>query len=166
MNAARRLLLALVTAAPIGAFAASVHDALRPAGPQTAHIAELWWITFAVCVVVFVAVLAVLGWGLWRAPRGDPLTPPAATPARGAEKHLVRCVTAAVSVSAILLIGLLVASVATDRALAQLSLADALNVHVRAHQWWWEVTYDDPQPGRIFATANELHIPVGRPILV
>src|SRR5207302_5139086 len=99
-------------------------------------------------------------------PRGDPLTPPAATPARGAEKHLVRWVTAAVSVSAILLIGLLVASVATDRALAQLSLADALNVHIRAHQWWWEITYDDAQPQRIFATANELHIPVGRPVLV
>jgi cytochrome c oxidase subunit 2 len=39
-------------------------------------------------------------------------------------------------------------------------------VRVTAHQWWWEVTYDDPQPERMFATANELRIPVGRPIVV
>src|SRR5438105_6835547 len=103
MKAARRLFPAVVTTVPIGAFAVPVHDALRPAGPQAEHIAELWWVTFSVCAVVFVAVLAVLAWGLWRAPRGDPLTPPAA-PARGAEKHLVRWVTAAVSVSVILLI--------------------------------------------------------------
>jgi cytochrome c oxidase subunit 2 len=139
---------------------------LDPAGPQAAHIAELWWLTVAVCAVVFVAVLAVLAWGLWCAPRGDPRTPPAATPARGAEKRLVQWVTAAVTVSAILLIGLLVASVATDRALAQLSLTDAINVRVTAHQWWWEIAYDDPQPERMFATANELRIPVGRPVLV
>jgi cytochrome c oxidase subunit 2 len=139
---------------------------LDPAGPQAAHIAEFWWLMFAVCAFVFVAVLAVLAWGLWRAPRGDPLTPPDTTPAPDAEKRLGRRVAAAVAVSVILLIGLLVASVATDRALAQLSLVDALNVHVTAHQWWWEVTYDDPQPERRFATANELRIPVGRPILV
>jgi len=139
---------------------------LDPAGPQAAHIAELWWVTLAVCALVFVAVLAVLAWGLWRAPRGDPQTAPGARPAPGAEKHLIRWVTAATVISTILLSGLLVASVATDRELAQLSLTNALNVRVKAHQWWWEVTYDDPQPERMFATANELRIPVGRPVLV
>src|SRR5205807_4981036 len=99
-------------------------------------------------------------------PRGDPQTAPGARPAPGAEKHLIRWVTAATVISTILLSGLLVASVATDRELAQLSLTDALNVRVRAHQWWWEITYDDPQPERMFATANELRIPVGRPVLV
>jgi len=79
---------------------------------------------------------------------------------------MARWVTAAVAVSSILLIGLLVASVATDRALAQLPLVDAVNIHVTAHQWWWEVTYDDAQPERMFTTANEIHVPVGRPVLV
>src|SRR6266536_2872366 len=100
---------------------------LDPAGPQAAYIAELWWLTFAVCAFVFVTVLGVLAWGLWRAPRGDALMVPDATPAPDAEKRLSRRVTAAIAVSALLLIGLLVASVATDRALAQLSLTDALN---------------------------------------
>jgi cytochrome c oxidase subunit 2 len=71
-----------------------------------------------------------------------------------------------VAVSIALLIGLLVASVMTDRALAQLSHADGLHVEVTAHDWWWAVSYDDPQPERTFTTANELYIPVGRPIIV
>jgi cytochrome c oxidase subunit 2 len=139
---------------------------LDPAGPQAVHIAELWWLTVAVCAVVFVAVLVVLAWGLLRAPRADSTTTPDAMPKRDVENRLRRWVTAATALSAILLIGLLIASVATDRALAQLSLADALNVRVTAHQWWWEVAYDDPQLERMFATANELRIPVGRPVLV
>ena len=125
-------------------------NVLVPAGPQAAHIAALWWLTLALCALVFIAVLGVLAWGLWRAPRGDLLTPPEATPAPDAEQRLRRRVTAAVAISTILLIGLLVASVATDRALAQLSLADAVHIRVTAHQWWWDVVYDDPEPERMF----------------
>jgi cytochrome c oxidase subunit 2 len=65
-----------------------------------------------------------------------------------------------------LLIGLLVASILTDRALALIPVDDALNVRVAAHQFWWEVVYDDPRPDRVFTTANELYIPVGRPVVV
>ena len=36
---------------------------------------------------------------------------------------------------------------------------DALQVRVIGHQWWWEFRY--PEQGVI--TANELHVPVGRP---
>jgi cytochrome c oxidase subunit 2 len=141
-------------------------NVLVPAGPQAAHIAALWWLTLAVCALVFITVLGALAWGLWRAPRGNLVTPPDTTPAPDAEQRLRRRVTAAVAISTVLLIGLLVASVATDRALAQLSLVDAVHIRVTAHQWWWEVVYDDPEPERLFATANELRIPVGRPILV
>ncbi|HUO06177.1 MAG TPA: cytochrome c oxidase subunit II [Candidatus Binataceae bacterium] len=37
--------------------------------------------------------------------------------------------------------------------------ANALEIKVTAHQWWWEFEY----PGGL-KTANELHIPLGRPI--
>jgi cytochrome c oxidase subunit II len=36
----------------------------------------------------------------------------------------------------------------------------ALEINVTAHQWWWEFQY----AGSAVATANELHIPAGRPI--
>jgi len=37
---------------------------------------------------------------------------------------------------------------------------DALEVTVRGHQWWWEFQY----PALQIVTANELHVPAGRPV--
>jgi cytochrome c oxidase subunit 2 len=54
----------------------------------------------------------------------------------------------------------------TDRALAALPVKDGIVVEVTAHQWWWELVYDDHEPSRVFRTANELHVPVGRPVLL
>jgi len=42
--------------------------------------------------------------------------------------------------------------------------ADALIVTVNAHMWWWEVRYRDPATGADVRTANEIRIPVGRPV--
>jgi cytochrome c oxidase subunit 2 len=144
----------------------AMHSVLQPAGPQAAHIAELWWLMLAACAFVFVAVILALLWSLWRAPRADAATSPDVHPRAAREKRLGRWIAGAVGVSSTMLIGLLVASIATDRSLAQLPLVDAVNIKVTAHQWWWEATYDDAQPERIFVTANELHVPVGRPVLV
>jgi cytochrome c oxidase subunit 2 len=41
---------------------------------------------------------------------------------------------------------------------------DALIVAVTGHMWWWELRYRDPATGREIASANELRIPVGRPV--
>lgn len=41
---------------------------------------------------------------------------------------------------------------------------DALIVGVTGHMWWWEVRYRDPGTGVEIVTANELHLPVGRPV--
>jgi len=41
---------------------------------------------------------------------------------------------------------------------------DALIVGVTARMWWWEVRYRDPRSGAEVVTANELRIPVGRPV--
>jgi cytochrome c oxidase subunit 2 len=61
---------------------------------------------------------------------------------------------------------LLAADVFTSRALARLPLKDAVNIELIGHQWWWEARYHDEDPSREFTTANELHIPVGRPVVV
>jgi cytochrome c oxidase subunit II len=144
----------------------AAHDALAPAGPQSAHIADLWWLTFWICAFVFVAVLAGLAWAVWRAPRGDSAMPPETPPAPASERRLGRGVAVALAVSTVLLLGLLVASIATDRALAQLPVEDAVHVRLTAHQWWWQVAYDDADPRRIFETANEIRVPVGRPVVM
>jgi cytochrome c oxidase subunit 2 len=48
----------------------------------------------------------------------------------------------------------------TFRAAPAVPPADALQVDVTAHQWWWEVRY----PAAGIVTANEIHLPVGRPV--
>lgn len=38
------------------------------------------------------------------------------------------------------------------------------DIVVVAHQWWWEIHYVDGPVDQHFTTANEIHIPVGRPM--
>ncbi|MDH6594964.1 cytochrome c oxidase subunit 2 [Variovorax sp. TBS-050B] len=42
--------------------------------------------------------------------------------------------------------------------------SDALIVGVTGRMWWWEVRYRDPATGAEVVTANEIRIPVGRPV--
>lgn len=145
---------------------AVMQSALAPAGPQAAHIDRLWWIMLAVCSIAFAGVVIALAIALWRAPRANAATPPDMRASHAAEPGPRRAVTAAVALTITALLGLLAATLLTDRALARLPLHDALNIEVTGHQWWWEVQYDDADPSRIFVTANEVHIPVGRAVIL
>ena len=141
-------------------------SALVPAGQQAAHIHTLWLVMLTVCALVFAAVLGALAVAMRRAPRGDETTEPDTNMLGNDEPALRRAVSFGIAASAALLIGLLVTSIVIERALAQLPLHDALHIRLTGHQWWWEATYDDAKPANVFATANELHIPVGRPIVL
>jgi len=141
-------------------------SALVPAGPQAAHIHTLWLVMLAVCALVFAAVLGALAIAMRRAPRGDETSEPDTSMLGNDEAAPRRAVTFGVAASAALLITLVVTSIVIERALAQLPLRDALHIRLTGHQWWWEATYDDAKPANVFTTANELHIPVGRPIVL
>ena len=43
---------------------------------------------------------------------------------------------------------------------------DALQVNVTGHQWWFEFEYPDAGDGKKIITANEMRIPVDRPIQI
>ena len=139
---------------------------MQPAGIQASHILDLWHLTVAICTLVFVAVLAVLGYVLWRAPRANAAAAADIAALSRPEANLRRWVLLAAAVSVILLFVLLVADVYTDRTLARLPLSGALHIRLTGHQWWWEARYDDAQASRMFTTANELHIPVGTPVIL
>lgn len=38
------------------------------------------------------------------------------------------------------------------------------DIVIIGHQWWWEIHYLNDDPSKSFLTANELHLPVGRPV--
>ncbi|WP_233518873.1 cytochrome c oxidase subunit II [Paraburkholderia xenovorans] len=146
-------------------------SALQPAGVQAAHIAKLWNLSLIVCGIVFALVLLATLVALIRNGRH------AATPAQTTQppdlssltrpEHRTRRIVIGVSVmSVIVLVGLIVADVLTDRALSKLPVDDPLRIDMVGAQWWWQASYR-PEGGRPgFVTANELHVPVGRPIVV
>jgi cytochrome c oxidase subunit II len=143
-----------------------LHDALQAMGPQAGHIVDLWRIFLWICTVVFALVMAALVLALWRAPRIHLQEPPDLRMVNRPEPGPRRSVTAAVAATIVGLMALIAASVFTDRALARLPLKDAVNIEVVAHQWWWTVKYVDGSVNETFETANEIHVPVGRPVVV
>ena len=143
-----------------------LHDALHAVGPQAAHIVDLWRIFLVVCTVVFAAVLVALILAIRRAPRADAVVPPDLSTVNRPEPRLRRNVSTAVVLTILGLLVLLAASVFTDRALARLPLHDAVNIQVTGHQWWWSVKYINGPVSETFETANEIHVPVGRPVVV
>jgi cytochrome c oxidase subunit 2 len=101
--------------------------------------------------------LIVIGFLLWAMFRNR------ATLGPDADRKSTRVITAAVALTVLTLVMLAFADFIAQRGL-QVHPADALRIVVTGHQYWWEVEYDDPQPSRRLRTANELHIPVDRPV--
>jgi cytochrome c oxidase subunit 2 len=73
-------------------------------------------------------------------------------------------VAIAAGVSVVALVALLFESVLTGRALDTLRAPGALRVQVTGNQWWWDIQYPNDVPSLSVTTANEIHIPVGRPV--
>ena len=138
-----------------------VQSALDPAGPDAARISRLWWLMVIVCTAVFLLVLAFLLQGIYRARRRD-----AAANDDQSRERMTRAVTAATTVTVLILFVLLVASVWTGRAISSKTDNDVIDVEVVGHQWWWEFTYKDAAASQQVSTANELHIPVGKTIVL
>jgi cytochrome c oxidase subunit 2 len=63
-------------------------------------------------------------------------------------------------VPALILVFIAVPTIRTIFQLRGVAPADALQVEVTGHQWWWEFRY----PDQGIVTANELHVPEGRPV--
>jgi len=63
---------------------------------------------------------------------------------------------------AVILVFVAVPTVRTIFATAGEAPPDALKVQVTGHQWWWEYKYPDLG----ITTANEMHMPVGKPVQI
>lgn len=152
---------------PIACAAAPLeHSALAPAGVQAQHIVRLWDLTLVVCGCVFAAVLAGVLFALWKRRSTDAAAPPALDVYVQPEHRTQRAVVWASMLSVVLLVALIVADVVTDRALSKLPDANAVRIDLTGWQWWWQARYAAGPSHGFFITANELHVPVGRPIVI
>ncbi len=132
-----------------------MQSTVETAGPLAAHIAWLFWIFVGVAVVVYATVMAVLVHALRKS------RAPGETPRD--DRTAIRLIGAALGLTVVVLVGLALADFIAGRALVR-PPGDAMRVRVTAHQWWWEIEYLDGNPSQRLRTANELHIPVDRPV--
>lgn len=126
--------------------------ALDPAGPQAESLAGLSWLLigmfFAVTAIVIVCtVIAVMP--------------------RGRVKQLLGkrwvVVWGGLAFPAVVVTSLLIYSLAvTEKVTAQPAQGD-VRIRVAGEMWWWRVQYLDAE-GVAFETANQIHIPQGKPV--
>lgn len=129
---------------------------LEPKGRAAAHVADLWWLLFWMALGVFVVVFGFLLLGIFRRRTERPDAELSAR--RGRRVVVVGGIVAPI----VILLVVFVATLWTLRALAMPAVPEEYTVHVVGQRWWWEVQY----PVQQFATANEIHIPVGQPVRV
>ncbi|NQW23284.1 MAG: cytochrome c oxidase subunit II [SAR202 cluster bacterium] len=131
-----------------------------PMGPVAAKQLDLFNVLMWVMVIVFVLVEGVLLYAIIRyRKRPGQAKPPQTHGNTSLEITLTIIPT-------ILVLGLAIWSVFTlfDLQDPPEGSPEALHVNVTGHQWWFEFEYPDAGNGKKIITANELRIPVDRPI--
>jgi cytochrome c oxidase subunit 2 len=148
--------------AMMGCRGALDQSVLEPSGPQAARITTQWWFAFSTSAAVYVLTIGFLLWALSRArrraDRGEAL------PADH-EHRMTLAVGIASGVTLAILLLFFVYDLSVGRTLSPVPSRHPLTITVVGHQWWWEVQYEDTVPQNRITTANEIHIPVGEPIL-
>jgi cytochrome c oxidase subunit 2 len=131
----------------------SVENVFQPASTPAHQIFDLSILVLAICAAIFLVVGGLLTYTLIRFRRrasGDGHEP--------AQVYGSSQIEIAWTVIPILIV--LVLTMATARVISavqnRVAPADAVQVTVVGHQWWWEFRY----PGFGIVTANELHVPL------
>ncbi|MDP9452766.1 MAG: cytochrome c oxidase subunit II [Actinomycetota bacterium] len=145
--------VAVVAAVVLAACGGSSPSALDPKGPAAARIADVWWLMLALAAAVYVAVAVLILMASRRRAEGQDRRLPLG-------EHTFIWV-GGIAVPTIILVVLAVVTVSST---AELTRAEdnPLRIEVEGFKWWWEVRY----PEADIVTANEVHVPVGRPVEV
>ena len=137
-------------------------SALHSAGPRSASTERLWWFAFITAAVVYVLTVGALFWAIRRARRrerrGEVLPP-------DSHHQMKRSVTGALAASVVILLVFLIYDLSVARTRDPVPQKHPITIEVTGKQWFWDVTYADTSPHGRFTTANEIHIPVGEPVL-
>ncbi|MBA2320541.1 MAG: cytochrome c oxidase subunit II [Deltaproteobacteria bacterium] len=132
---------------------AAGQSTLHPHSHAARSVATLWWILLiGSAIVVGVVTLLVLVAVLRRRGRVE-------EPDRSEGGKTIVLVSGAL-VPVVVLVALFVYVLSTLDATAQPTHGTRLTIDVRGKQWFWDVRY----PRERIVTANELHIPAGRPV--
>ena len=128
-------------------------SALVPGGAEAGTILHLFWI-MAIGAVLVWAVVCFIAWHAMR--RQTP-----------AAEHKARwlIIIGGAAVPTVVLGALLTYGLLLMPPLRAEVPPDALRIRVSGEQWWWRVAYESPDGG-VVASANELRLPVGEPVVL
>jgi cytochrome c oxidase subunit 2 len=113
-------------------------------------------LSVAVCVVIALLLITAM---LRKRPAADPR-------AIGHEGEGLRWIYIGTGISTCILFGLVIYSLMVLNAIAKPPQAPAVTLTVTGYDWWWKIEYEHDDPAQRFITANEIHIPVGKPVLI
>jgi cytochrome c oxidase subunit 2 len=131
----------------------AIADMFKPLASPASAVRDLSYLVFAICGAIFVVVASLLTYALIRFRRRAHLDDSEPPQVYGSNQ-----IEIAWTVIPVLIVFVL--TMTTARVIAALQdkpqPANAVQVTVIGHQWWWEFRY----PGLDVVTANEMHIPV------
>jgi cytochrome c oxidase subunit 2 len=141
------------------------HNSLHPVGPFSSDIEWLYWVIFWIVFVAFVlTILAFARASAKTYSRAEEMLP--IMKDEEGDRKAQWAVGTAVTVTVLTLFAVLFMSVITGKKVEGMSSSNPITIQITGHQWWWEVTYPNPQADQTVITANEIHIPVGKPVVI
>jgi cytochrome c oxidase subunit II len=137
-------------------------SALDPQSPQSDQLKQLFIIFLVIATIVWVGVMVALCLGITRRNRdgNQPLAVRAPF-----ERTAGQIIASGGIVTTLIVLGLSIISYRTQGAIFG-KVPDSLALKVTGHQWWWDVQYEADGPYLEFNTANEIRVPVGKPVTV
>lgn len=147
------------TAAVAGSVAAlllggceGIQSVLDPHGPEARQIARITWFLVVGAGIILFLVTTLALFALLRPEQRGWIGSSGLIIAGG-------LVFPIVTLAALLVYSLVAAGVRAPAG------SDVLEIEVTGYRWWWEVNYLDSSGDVAFTSANEIRMPVGRPVL-
>lgn len=140
-------------------------------GPAATHIAALSWamtITFCIATAIMWILLAI---GFWK--RRGTLAEHAPIDAKEHGELWIAIGGLAIPFVVLMVFFILGLSLLSDFPIhGKTAMAANSEESIRpeiliiGHQWWWEIHYLNSDPSKEFTSADEIHMPVGRPVYI
>ncbi len=156
-------MFSLLCATPVSASTTPLNY-LTSFGTKADATRPLTWGVMLISVAVIVMISLLLAGAIWRRP-GLAAVAPGEKLAIGPEAGGLNWLWIGVGLSSLVLLLSVVWTVAVLAQIARPATEPSVVIEVTGKQWWWQVRYLSDDPAQVFTTANEIHIPVGQPVL-
>jgi cytochrome c oxidase subunit 2 len=148
-------------------FAASAENRIAPLnyflhsyGPASTPTMHLGWVFAALLAVIFIIISLLLAVAVFHKHSDEEPR------SMGREEQGVSWIYIGTGLSTCILFAMTIYMLITLNKIAKPMHAPALTLTVTGYDWWWKIEYENGDSSRRLITANEIHIPVGQPVLV